>query len=142
MPRPTFQKGNKVGKQFSSTYQPKVKGRRPSFLKQLEKQYEISASDRKKWFAYLQTLTVTELEGIINDKSLQVWQSELARYVYRSVAKSDLSVFRELQDRFYGRAAESIDVTSKGESIKPDPVIVEVIDSRDKVAPPQEEEEQ
>ena len=28
---------------------------------------------------------------------------------------------------------EQIDVTSKGESIKPDPIVVEVIDSRDKV---------
>ena len=33
---------------------------------------------------------------------------------------------------------EQIDITSKGESIKPDPVVVEVIDSRDKV---QREEE-
>lgn len=28
---------------------------------------------------------------------------------------------------------ESVDVTSKGESIKPDPIVVEVIDSRDKI---------
>ena len=36
---------------------------------------------------------------------------------------------------------ESIDITSKGESIKPDPIVVEVIDSRDKVAAPEEAEE-
>lgn len=35
---------------------------------------------------------------------------------------------------------ESIDVTSKGESIKPDPVIVEVIDSREKVTRDNEDE--
>ena len=34
---------------------------------------------------------------------------------------------------------ESIDVTSKGESIKPDPVIVEIIDSRDRVQNESEE---
>lgn len=28
---------------------------------------------------------------------------------------------------------ESVDITSKGESIRPDPIVVEVIDSRDKV---------
>ncbi|MBO4719031.1 MAG: hypothetical protein J5658_04055 [Prevotella sp.] len=37
---------------------------------------------------------------------------------------------------------EAIDITSKGESIKPDPVIVEVIDNRDKVEKAQEEEQQ
>ena len=38
---------------------------------------------------------------------------------------------------------EAMDVTSKGESIKPDPVVIEVIDSRDKVdrGPAAEEEE-
>ena len=29
--------------------------------------------------------------------------------------------------------ADSLDVTSKGESIKPDPIVIEVIDNRDKV---------
>ena len=34
---------------------------------------------------------------------------------------------------------ESIDVTSKGESIKPDPVVIEVIDRRDQIVKPHEE---
>ena len=36
---------------------------------------------------------------------------------------------------------ESIDITSKGESIKPDPIVIEVIDSRDKVEAQQKTEE-
>lgn len=36
---------------------------------------------------------------------------------------------------------ESIDVTSKGESIKPDPVVIEVIDRREQVAKAEEEED-
>ena len=134
-----FQPGHKLGKEFSSTYQPKVRGRRPSILKKLDKQYEISVTDRKKWYSYLQTLTVAELEGIINDKALPVWQSELARFVYRSVSKNDLSVFRELQDRFYGKSTESIDITSKGESVKPEPMVIEVIDRREQVRPEEQE---
>lgn len=35
---------------------------------------------------------------------------------------------------------ETLDITSKGESIKPDPIVVEVIDSRDKVEVPDPEE--
>lgn len=34
---------------------------------------------------------------------------------------------------------ESIDVTSRGESIKPDPVVIEVIDRRDQIVKPHEE---
>lgn len=34
---------------------------------------------------------------------------------------------------------EAIDLTSKGESIKPDPVVIEVIDSRDKIETAEEE---
>lgn len=37
---------------------------------------------------------------------------------------------------------ESIDITSKGESIKPDPIVIEVIDSRDKVVKSSEEAEE
>lgn len=36
---------------------------------------------------------------------------------------------------------ESIDITSKGESIKPDPVVIEVIDSRLQVKKPEEGQE-
>ena len=36
---------------------------------------------------------------------------------------------------------ESVDITSKGESIKPDPIVVEVIDNRDKVVKPNDMEE-
>ena len=37
---------------------------------------------------------------------------------------------------------ESIDITSKGESIKPAPIVIEVIDSRDKVRKPEEDKEE
>lgn len=35
---------------------------------------------------------------------------------------------------------DKVDITSNGESIKPDPIVVEVIDSRDKVAKDEDEE--
>lgn len=35
---------------------------------------------------------------------------------------------------------DSLDVTTKGESIKPDPIVVEVIDNRDKIDIPSEED--
>ena len=93
----------------------------------------ISSEDRKKWYSYLLSLSVEELEVFINDKSLPIWQVELARFVYKSVAKNDLSVFRELQDRFFGRATESIDVTSKGRAIIEEPLTIEIIDRREQV---------
>ena len=37
--------------------------------------------------------------------------------------------------------AESIDVTSQGESIKPDPVVIEVIDRREQIVKPHDGEE-
>ncbi|MBO4923392.1 MAG: hypothetical protein J5382_04615 [Bacteroidales bacterium] len=126
-------KGTTPGRKFSTTYQPKIKGRRPSVLKKLDKVYMISSEDRKKWYSYLLSLSVEELEVFINDKSLPIWQVELARFVYKSVAKNDLSVFRELQDRFFGRATESIDVTSKGRAIIEEPLTIEIIDRREQV---------
>ena len=35
---------------------------------------------------------------------------------------------------------ESIDITSKGESVKPDPMVIEVIDRRDQIVKPRDEE--
>lgn len=118
--------------QFGSTYQPKVSGRRPSVLKQLDKVYMLSMDDKRKWFSYLSTLTVEELEDLAQDKTLPVWQSEIARFMFKGVAKGDLAVFRELQDRFYGKPQEHIDHTTKGEQM-PTGLTIEVIDSRDKV---------
>lgn len=118
--------------QFSSTYQPKVCGRRPSILTKLDKQYMLSLDDQRKWYTYLNSLSVEDLEELASDKTLPVWQSELARLVFKSVAKGDLQVYRELHDRFYGKAVESVDVTTKGEKIN-DSLKIEVIDSREQV---------
>ena len=49
--------------------------------------------------------------------------------------KPDGQMLRYLMSTFGRREGfgESIDITSKGESIKPDPVVVEIIDRRDQV---------
>lgn len=127
-----FQKGNTYGKKFSSAYQPKVCGRRPAVLKALDKQYELSMTDQRKWYAYLRTLSVEELQGLADDKTLPVWQSELARFQFKAVAKGDLAVYRELQDRFYGKPKEQVDVTTNGKEIQ-NTLQIEVIDSREQV---------
>lgn len=130
------QSGN-PDKRFSSTYQPRIQGRRPSILTKLDKQYMLSMEDQKKWYAYLKSLSVEELEALSADKTLPVWQSELARFVFKSVAKGDMSIYRELQDRFYGKPKESMDVTSKGEKIH-EALTIEVIDSREQIKKPED----
>lgn len=136
-----FKKGEipKGQKRFSSTYQPKIQGRRPSILTKLDKQYMLSMDDQRKWYSYLKSLSVDELEKLAGDRELPVWQSELARFMFKSVAKGDLSIYEALQNRFYGKPKESMDVTSKGEKIR-DTLTIEVIDSREQIKKPEEAE--
>ena len=75
-------------------------------------------------------LTALGIPKLDSDKKVIGWKErpdrQMLRYFISTLGKKE----------GYG---ESIDITSKGESVKPDPVVIEVIDRRDQIVKPHEE---
>lgn len=74
-------------------------------------------------------LTALGIPKLDSDKKVIGWKERpdgnMLRYFISTLGKKE----------GYG---ESIDITSKGESVKPDPVVIEVIDRRDQIVKPSE----
>ena len=60
-------------------------------------------------------LSEQEIEGIINDELAPKFEKKLAE----ALRDGNWNVIREMIDQVYGKAKESVDVTTQGESINP-----------------------
>lgn len=107
------------------------KGRPPltmtGFVKEMEaKGYEVpSAETISKSFLYIGTLPEEEIKAILADKTRPMMQRIIAKGI---LDKKGLDVLERIFDRAYGKI-QRIDLTSKGEQIKSDPLQVHVVTS-------------
>lgn len=89
-----------------------------------------SASDIIEMYKTILNCDEKRLEELSNDKS----QPMLVRLVAENILSGKgFDIAERMLDRSIGKAAQSLDITSGGDKLKPEPLIVEVIDSRDKV---------
>lgn len=128
-----FEKGNKFGNRFSSTYQPKKNGRKPRLYTIARKSYGIDVGEFRDVVLYLMQCTRAEVEAIANANDTPVWVINIARAIYKDAGIGRLSVLSELFDRVFGKPSQAVDVTSNGGPIVPEPITIEIIDSRDQI---------
>jgi len=103
------------GKMFSSSYQPKKRGRKPSIIKKYIKQYDLSKTDVD---AVIQTIlfnrTVDELNKISSDPKeggmLPAFVGFILNLIQKSVDKGDPRAISYLLDRIYGKPKEDLDL--------------------------------
>lgn len=89
-----------------------------------EKGYEVPSSQIiAESFIYIATLPEDELKMLLADKTRPMMQRIIAKGV---LDKKGLDVLERIIDRAYGKV-QHIDLTSKGEQIKQDPVQVHVV---------------
>lgn len=74
-------------------------------------------------FLYIASLPQAELEDIVRDKSRPMMQRIIAKGI---LDKKGLDVLERVIDRAYGKI-QHIDLTSKGQQIKQDPLQVHVV---------------
>jgi hypothetical protein len=60
-------------------------------------------------------LSMTELQEVIDDQSAPLFEIKLAT----AIREGNWNVIKEMTEQVYGRAAQAIDVTTKGESVNP-----------------------
>lgn len=128
-----FEKGNKFGNRFSSTYQPKKNGRKPRLYTIARKSYGIDVAEFRDVVLYLMQCTKKELETVMNDEKTPIWVVNIARAISKDAGFGRLSVLPELLDRVFGKPSQAVDVTSNGDSIMPEPITIEVIDRREQI---------
>lgn len=108
---------------------PKGKPPRPKtmslFIEEMkEKGYEVPSSQIiAESFLYIATLPEDELKAVLADKSRPMMQRIIAKGI---LDKKGLDVLERVIDRAYGKI-QHIDLTSKGEQIKQDPLQVHVV---------------
>ena len=130
-----FEKGNKFGNRFSSTCQPKKNGRKPRLYTIARKSYGIDVGEFRDVVLYLMQCTKKDLETVMNDDNTPVWVINIAQAIRKDMGIGRLSVLPELLDRVFGKPSQAVDVTSNGGPIVPvpEPITIEIIDSRDQI---------
>lgn len=89
-----------------------------------EKGYEVPSSQIiAESYLYIATLPEDELKAVLNDKARPMMQRIIAKGV---LDKKGIDVLDRIVDRAYGKI-QRIDLTSKGEQIKSDPLQVHVV---------------
>ncbi len=120
-------------KSFKKGDVPNPKGRPPRpktmtmFVEEMkEKGYEVPSSQIiAESYIYIATLPEGELKAILSDKSRPMMQRIIAKGV---LDKKGIDVLDRIVDRAYGKI-QRIDLTSKGEQIKSDPLQVHFVNS-------------
>lgn len=127
-------------KKFTSTRQPKNAGRKPSRFKQIISELEkvdnepLSREDYNKIVTHLLTLTPTELTELANDKNTPMAILVVASAISGDIENKNLGNIDRMLDRVFGRAVSKQEITGKdGKDLIPEPITIEIIDSRDKI---------
>lgn len=114
------------GNRFSSTNQPKNRGRKPKLYTLARKVYHISIDEWRDVALYLLQCTRKEVESIAQDESTPIWVVNICRALYKDAGKGSTATLEELFSRLWGKPGQSIDITSKGNEFRA--LTVEVMD--------------
>lgn len=121
------------GNRFSSTNQPKNRGRKPKLYSVAKKVYHITNGEWCDVALYLMQCTKKEVEAIANDENTPMWVVNICRALHKDAGRGVTTTLQDIMSRLWGRPGQNIDVTTRGESINMEPLSIEIIDSRDKV---------
>lgn len=103
---------------------PKPKTMTAFIAEMKEKGYEVPTSQTiAESFLYIATLPEDELKAVLADKSRPMMQRIVAKGI---LDKKGIDILERVVDRAYGKI-QRIDLTSKGEQIKQDPLQIHVI---------------
>lgn len=103
--------------QFSSSNQPKTKGRKKK-IQTILKEKGFSAEDVKTVFGKLAWYSVAELEKIFNDDKKPIIVRITAQQFFLALKDGNMTKIREIMDHVIGKAPASLDVTSGGEKVE------------------------
>ena len=96
---------------FSSTYQPKKKGRKPSLLKKYNKTVNFSNYDLQKICVILATKKkFDDLKNIIKDKEDSLLVYNMAMAMIKDISKGKTDTMRWLLERAFGQSVQPMQI--------------------------------
>ena len=105
------------GNRFTSENQPQNRGRKPKLYTIAKKAYNVSREEWDKTKLYLLQATPKEIDKIISSGDTPMWVLILARGLKRNAAKGMTDVLNDMEDRLFGKATNSVDVTTNGKDV-------------------------
>lgn len=121
-----FKKGSSGNnkKVFTSKNQPVSKGRKPSRFKVILESLDVigeslSQEDYKRISAKLLTMTANELKEIAENEETPIAIVLIANAISGDLSNMRIDNMDRLLDRIFGKSTSNVDLTTKGESIKP-----------------------
>lgn len=111
-----FEKGNKIGNRFTSSNQPKKRGRKPSVYKQVaailgEKfKIELSKEDFFKIQQWLLEMPMMKLKDIIKDPETPSFIAVHIAAIMSDAKNGKTDSVERIYDRLFGRASQPIDL--------------------------------
>jgi hypothetical protein len=106
-----FQPGNRYGKQFSASRQPKRNGRKPSLYKRINLPgEELSKEDFAHLMLSLLECSVEQLDKIRKEckqpgSKIPVWVANLIAAIFSDIRRGRIDCFRWVMDRSFGKPA-------------------------------------
>lgn len=96
---------------------------------------EINAIERR-----LLVCTAAELTALVEWKDCPTYAKSLGKAILSDNKNGRTTTIDKLRERQYGKAVQKLELTGKdGAALHPDPLIVEIIDSREQVEKGEEE---
>ncbi len=114
-----FQPGNRCGKQFTSTKQPKRKGRKPSLYKRINLPgEELSKEDYTNLMRSLLECSTGQLKKIQEDckkpdSKIPSWVNSLIAAIFSDIRRGRIDCLRWILDRSFGKPTQIVDKSSQ-----------------------------
>lgn len=122
-----FEKGNKLGKKFTSDNQPQNRGRKPSLYKKLRTitgktvKHEMSKEDYYDILKYLMEQTPAQLrlmagmikndgeKGSMFDAEIPVWLMNMITAILGDIRYGRTTTLDSIMDRMFGKASQTVE---------------------------------
>jgi hypothetical protein len=98
---------------FSKTNQPKNRGRRPSRLKKYIEDNKLSSADIGAAAKYLLPKSQTDLEIVLQDKSIPMLIRLFARAMVKDLKEGNLTNLDKMLDRAIGKPKAQVDIKAQ-----------------------------
>lgn len=106
----------KDGNNFSSSNQPKNRGRKKKIYTIL-KEKGYCSEDIKTAFGELAFYTISELKKVYDDESKPIIIRIISNQFFQALKKSDWTKIKEILEHVIGKPVQHTDLTSKGNEI-------------------------
>lgn len=101
---------------------------------QAKKFYKLSAAEIAEWDAVLITMNVSQLKLLAKWDKANAYPKGYAISMLTDMKNGNTKTLDKLRERVIGRPTQRMEITGRdGKDLVTDPIMIEIIDSRDKV---------